>query len=264
MTCTSARPARDDRRARSLLLPLVRQGAVGSAALAAGLQAEFDWKCVACPSGLRRVCSRPRGERLLGAVFCPQVSRQISLPSTRGPRTAPTDSSTTRLRVLRAAGPSTQCTACSRWLITATAALQPSKMWGTADWNWGSIDGYAHDAAAEFRSAFSTERQRQHSAAAGEFSRACFAHKSQRHAAGALQRRVLDSRGELGKPGLRNSRRARAIIRRYNLNVQLSVKPQRLTESTRSSKPTRQRPRAAEPALRAVESATTPKRVPLP
>ena len=46
-------------------------------------------------------------------------------------------------------------------LLATASALQPSnKMWGTAAWNWGSAVGDAHDAAAELRSALSTEDAR--------------------------------------------------------------------------------------------------------
>merc|ERR1719271_10481 len=46
-------------------------------------------------------------------------------------------------------------------LLATASALQPTnKMWGTAAWNWGYAQGAAHDAAAELRSALSTEDAR--------------------------------------------------------------------------------------------------------
>ena len=129
-------------------------------------------------------------------------------------------------------------------LLATASALQPNnKMWGTAAWNWGSAVGDAHDAAAELRSALSTEDARREYLIAlrnGRISEAsaklCFALTCQRSGS-ALPAPFTDAysalvRGEYERDAGFADLAACAApgVDRYNLNVQLSVKPQRLTE----------------------------------
>ena len=129
-------------------------------------------------------------------------------------------------------------------LLATASALQPTnKMWGTAAWNWGSAIGDAHDAAAELRSALSTEDARREYLIAlrnGRISEAsaklCFALTCQR-SGGALPAPFNDAYSALVRGEYENDSGfadlatcAAPGIDRYNLNVQLSVKPQRLTE----------------------------------
>lgn len=129
-------------------------------------------------------------------------------------------------------------------LITATAALQPKGMWGTAQWAWGSAVGGAHDAAAELRSALSTEDARRDYLIAlrqGRVSDAsakmAFALTCQRTAISALPAPFHDAYSALVQgayerdAGLADlAACAAAGVERYNLNVQLSVKPERVAE----------------------------------
>ena len=129
-------------------------------------------------------------------------------------------------------------------LLATASALQPNnKMWGTAAWNWGSAVGDAHDAAAELRSALSTEDARRDYLIAlrtGRISEAsaklCFALTCQRSGS-ALPAPFNDAYSALVRGEYENDAGfadlatcAAPGVDRYNLNVQLSVKPQRLTE----------------------------------
>lgn len=129
-------------------------------------------------------------------------------------------------------------------LITVTAALQPKGMWGTTQWNWGSPVGGAHDAAAELRSALSTEDARRdylialrQGRVSVESAKMAFALACQRTANNALPAPFHDAYSALvqgayeGDAGLADlAACAAAGVERYNLNVQLSVKEQRLPE----------------------------------
>ena len=183
-----------------------------------------------------------------GAVSGSPAARQLTKLQTeqRGALTQPLR--TARRRVFEFYGlpdlqHSMHCSLLSL-VITATAALQPTKkMWGTAAWNWGSAVGDAHDAAAELRSALSTEDARRDYLIAlrnGRISEAsaklCFALTCQR-SGGALPSPFNDAYSALVRGEYENdagfadlATTAAPGIDRYNLNVQLSVKPQRLTE----------------------------------
>ena len=128
-------------------------------------------------------------------------------------------------------------------LLATASALQPTKMWGTAAWNWGYAQGAAHDAAAELRSALSTEDARREYLIAlrnGRISEAsaklCFALTCQRTRTG-LPAPFNDAYSALVRGEYENEAGfadlaacAAPGVDRYNLNVQLSVKPQRLAE----------------------------------
>ena len=128
-------------------------------------------------------------------------------------------------------------------LVVCSSALQPKGMWGTAQWNWGYAQGAAHDAAAELRSALSTEDARRDYLIAlrtGRVSEAsaklCFALTCQRSGS-ALPAPFNDAYSALVRGEYENDAGfadlaacAAPGVDRYNLNVQLSVKPQRLTE----------------------------------
>ena len=107
-------------------------------------------------------------------------------------------------------------------LLATASALQPNnKMWGTAAWNWGSAVGDAHDAAAELRSALSTEDARRDYLIAlrtGRISEAsaklCFALTCQRSGSALPAPSTTPTRHSFAEntktmPGLRTSRRAR-------------------------------------------------------
>ena len=128
-------------------------------------------------------------------------------------------------------------------LVVCSSALQPKGMWGTAQWNWGYAQGAAHDAAAELRSALSTEDARREYLIAlrnGRISEAsaklCFALTCQRSGS-ALPLPFNNAYSSLVRGGFEYDAgfadlAACAVpgVDRYNLNVQLSVKPQRLPE----------------------------------
>ena len=129
-------------------------------------------------------------------------------------------------------------------LLATASALQPTnKMWGTAAWNWGSAIGDAHDAAAELRNALSTEDARRDyliELRTGRVSEAsaklCFALTCQRSGS-ALPLPFNNAYSSLVNGGFEYDAGfadlaacAAPGVDRYNLNVQLSVKPQRLVE----------------------------------
>jgi len=129
-------------------------------------------------------------------------------------------------------------------LAATTTALQPMATWGTSSWNWGSAVGGAHDAARELRGALSTEPARLDYLVAlrqGRVSEAsaklCFALTCQRAARTSLAAPFEDGyaklvRGEYeSEAGLAElAVRCAPAIDRYNLNVQLCVKPERREE----------------------------------
>jgi hypothetical protein len=122
-------------------------------------------------------------------------------------------------------------------LLATASALQPNKMWGTAAWNWGSAVGDAHDAAAELRSALSTEDARRDYLIAlrnGRISEAsaklCFALTCQRTGS-ALPAPFNDAYSALVRGEYENDAGfadlatcAAPGVDRYNLNVQLSTR----------------------------------------
>ena len=131
-------------------------------------------------------------------------------------------------------------------LLTSAAAFDAAMSWGSPAWNWGSANGKAHDEAAKLRGALSTEAQRVDYLAAAKAGR--ISEASLKLALGLTMQRAGPARlpeplqetygslvaGGFEKQGLdgfaKLARTAAPAVDRYNLNVELAVKADRVAQ----------------------------------
>ena len=131
-------------------------------------------------------------------------------------------------------------------LLTSAAAFDAAMSWGSPAWNWGSANGKAHDEAAKLRGALATEAQRVDYLAAAKAGR--ISEASLKLALGLTMQRAGPARlpeplqktygslvaGGFEKQGLdgfaKLARTAAPAVDRYNLNVELAVKADRVAQ----------------------------------